>query len=337
MRTSDSGTHRTDKAAKVPVEVTNTGLAQKGGKQEQKDVKVADEEDDDDDGETRFAWMDSGDESGGDREDGDVPPPDANDVETLSQMLRLAESLRGKKDWTTKSLVEVCAAAARVRYYDTELFQETLGPPLLKFLDQGCAPLNTDGEVVPPGTYLTVDETLEVVNCLARLNAAGALPEVFAAAAKAVKGQGEFLSSAHRMTIKEVWAAAGRDRDVVFLTALVPVGDEASQRLKIKGSTKPGFTPEGLPMRPGQRICENYWKTGTCKNGMECRMDHPEGMTITFNSEGYPMRPWIAICSYYAKTGHCDYRKTCKWHHPEKKEKDGKAAGWMPMGSSRRP
>lgn len=31
-------------------------------------------------------------------------------------------------------------------------------------------------------------------------------------------------------------------------------------------------------MRPGARICELYAKNGTCRVGVSCRFDHPEGM-----------------------------------------------------------
>merc|ERR1711963_935797 len=101
---------------------------------------------------------------------------------------------------------------------------------------------------------------------------------------------------------------------------LVPLGED-KQLTTIQGSTEVGLTVEGLPMRPGQRICENYFKSGICRNGAACRGDHPPSMRITFNSEGYPLRPWVQACSYYMRMGTCDYRKTCKWHHPEKRDR----------------
>lgn len=32
---------------------------------------------------------------------------------------------------------------------------------------------------------------------------------------------------------------------------------------------------EGLPLRPGERICPHFQRTGACKFGYECRFDHP--------------------------------------------------------------
>lgn len=274
-----------------------------------------DEDADEESGDGHFAWMDSADEglasnSGGEECGKAVPSLNAREVETLSQMLKLAEVLKGRKDLTPTSLVDICGASARVRFYDPSLFQETLGPLLLSYLQEGIV----DGCEQRFG----IDQALDVLVALAKLNAASALHGVFLAGAKVLRECGEKLSSVQRKVVKEVYASAGRERDVSFLSYLVPC-PEGEQSSKIRGSTDEGLTSAGLPMRPGARICDLYSRSGMCNAGISCRMDHPESMRVVPNSEGYPMRPWVQICTYYVRMGTCDYKKTCKWHHPEKK------------------
>lgn len=278
--------------------------------------------------------MDSGDEAGsGSEAEADGPgraeaPPAARDVQTLGQMIRLAESLRGRERLAPAELLDVVGAAGRVRFYDPALFGETLAPALLQCLRKGL----DDGG----GERFSVDSAVELVRILAELNAAGALAEVFAAAASALAAQGGALSKDQRRLLKEVYRAAGREADVAFLARLR--SDASLTDTEVRGSTREGLTGDGFPMRPGQRICESYMRTGQCRAGTACRWDHPEGFRVTYNPEGYPQRPWAPVCPYYMAMGSCDYRKTCKWHHPDKRDRECRTGGtgmthaWIPKG-----
>lgn len=263
-----------------------------------------------------YAWMDSADEASSDAEPRTI---EAKNVETLSQMLRLSESLTARTtDLSPTELVDICAAAGRVKFYDPALFRDTLGPALARSFRDG---LSSDG-----GDLLSVEGAINVLCTLATLNAAGALANVFELAAKALRHQGELLSTTQRRVLKDLYASIQRDDDVSFLR----------RETELRGSTRTGVTLEGLPMRVGVRICETYFKTGTCRAGGGCRWDHPDHLRVVFNSEGYPVRPWAAACPYYMAIGTCDFRKTCKWHHPDKRDRRGTAAGmaftWIPKG-----
>jgi len=271
------------------------------------------------------------------------PPPAPKDVTTFGQMLRLAETLKSGGELTPGTLVDICAAAARVRFFDAELFQETLAPVLLRFLKQGvearpgpggCDDARGDRDVACGMHLFDIDGLLQILEALAGLNAVSALLEIFTVAAKALRDNCGSLSNEQRKATRDIYKAAGRERDVTFLSYLAPSTEDSGQPMKVRGSAMDGFNSEGLPMRPGARICEFYMKIGACKGGAMCRMDHPESLRLTFNGEGYPSRPWVAACTYYMRMGTCDYRKNCKWHHPEKKQSGGTTTGWMAKGGS---
>jgi len=247
-------------------------------------------------------------------------------VETLSQMLRLAESLRGRSaELRPRELADSCVAAARVRFYDPGLFADTLGPALERGLRGG---LSEEG-----GERLGVGDVVEVLGALASLNAASALPGVFAAAAKALGERSDGVDAAQLKLLRDIYSSAGREGDLGPLLSLAPAAAVAAQQ-EVRGSTREGTTADGLPMRPGARICEGYLKTGHCRGGASCRWDHPEDLRVRLNSEGFPVRPWAPTCPYYMAMGTCDYRKTCKWHHPDKRERkaQGLNYAWIPKG-----
>lgn len=278
----------------------------------------------------QYAWMDSGDEGPMSSDVSASPepaPPAARNVETLSQMLRLAESLRsrGTGEFPPHELVDICAAAARVKFYDPALFTDTLGPALEQSLRSG---LSTESS----NKRLTIGNVVEVLGALASLNAASALSDVFMAAAKALKERGDNIDMVQLKFLKDIYSSTGKEKDLGFLLSLSPAAGGAAP--EVRGSSREGTTTDGLPMRPGARICESYLKTGHCRAGASCRWDHPEDLRVKFNSEGYPMRPWAPACPYYMAMGTCDYRKTCKWHHPDKRERkaQGMNYAWIPKG-----
>lgn len=259
--------------------------------------------------------MDSDEEGSAGREAAEEPkrpPPEPSEVETLGDMLRLADSLQHRKpdELTPKELVDICSAAARVKFYDPGMFADVLRPALLKLLKCGVV-------LKPDHFLLTISDITDILNDLARLNAAGALGDVFESAAKELKVVCEKIDGARVKMLKEIYNIAGRSDDVSWLTSLASTG--ATQ--EVTGSTREGISPDNLPMRPGARLCDSYVKTGQCRSGMSCRYDHPEGMRLTYNSEGYPMRPWAPLCPYYLSMSTCDFRKNCKWHHPEKRDR----------------
>lgn len=272
--------------------------------------------------------MDSGDEAATSSDASPtLEPPAAKDVETLSQMLRLADFLRcNEKELSAHELVDVCAAAARVKLYDPTLFKDTLGPALLRSFRKG---LSLDGDA----RRMSVDGATEVLRALASLNAAGALSDVFTAAAKALKERGDGINPSQLRLLKDIYISIGKEKDMMFLACIPSV--ESGVASQVRGSLKEGVSADGLPMRPGARICESYFKTGHCRSGLLCRWDHPETLHVSMNSEGYPMRPWAPACPYFMAMGTCDYRKTCKWHHPDKRDRKNAAGmtyAWIPKG-----
>jgi len=237
--------------------------------------------------------MDSGDEAvvssgASSSESPALPPPEARHVETFSEMLRLAEYLRGqKRELGADELVDICAAAARVKFYDPGLFRDTLGPALESSFRSGLTAEERDKR-------FTVDSAVETLRALASLNAAGALPGVFTTAAKALRERSESITTEQKKVLREVFVGIDREGDVAFLKGLTACADTPPPQ--VRGSLKEGQTPDGLPMRPGARICESYLKTGHCRAGASCRWDHPEELRVRYNSEGYPMRPWAPAC-----------------------------------------
>ncbi|CAE7520513.1 unnamed protein product [Symbiodinium sp. CCMP2592] len=234
------------------------------------------------------------------------------EVETLPQMIRLAEAFGKRKVQELAELPAelgaVCAAAARVKYYDPGLFTETLGPAMRKCLQAGLSSLGSEAE----SRRFSLMEALDVLRALSQLNAAKALSAVFTAAIKAIEayakkaGGNGGLDKGQIKFLRELFVAAGREEDVAFLSELRAAAGGH------QGSVKEGLNSQGLPMRPGARICDSFAKSGTCRLAANCRFDHPEGMKVTFNSEGFPMRPWAATCPYYMSMGTCDFKRNCK-------------------------
>jgi len=315
-----------------------------------------------------FAWMDSSDDEGG-SSSGELhaetdngldagraaggqltsrsrspslgPPPAARDVQTLGQMMRVADAIKkkagGKKkvDLSADELLDLCQAAARIKFYDPELFQDTLAPALLRCFRSGLDSSDVGSGKTTESKQFSLDGGLEIVCTLASLNAASALTAVFQEAANAFRETGVKLSKAQRRLLNEVYSTIDRVQDIAFLAGLGPPSD--SGPTEIRGSVSEGVSVDGLPMRPGQRICESYLKTGNCRSGAACRWDHPEGFRVTYNSDGYPVRPWAPVCPYYMAMGTCDHRNTCKWHHPDKRERKNNVGGgiWIQSGGIR--
>ncbi|KAJ0236129.1 Zinc finger CCCH domain-containing protein 3 [Hirschfeldia incana] len=73
------------------------------------------------------------------------------------------------------------------------------------------------------------------------------------------------------------------------------------------------------PVRPGERDCQYYLRTGLCGYGRSCRYNHPTPLpqgTMYYNEE-LPERIGQPDCEYFLKTGACKYGSTCKYHHPK--------------------
>mmetsp|Transcript_151420 Transcript_151420/g.289939 ORF Transcript_151420/g.289939 Transcript_151420/m.289939 type:complete len:155 (+) Transcript_151420:1-465(+) len=92
---------------------------------------------------------------------------------------------------------------------------------------------------------------------------------------------------------------------------------------------------QGMPMRPGQQPCSYFIRTGTCKYGVTCKWDHPEGAGgsgVLPVTEGLPERPGEPQCAFYMKNGTCSFGATCKFDHPAGLGGTGAQGGGPPGG-----
>mmetsp|Transcript_15680 Transcript_15680/g.23030 ORF Transcript_15680/g.23030 Transcript_15680/m.23030 type:complete len:469 (-) Transcript_15680:324-1730(-) len=97
------------------------------------------------------------------------------------------------------------------------------------------------------------------------------------------------------------------------------------------GPGGPGMAPFGagglqVPVRPGAKVCSFFEKTGNCKFGPTCKLNHP----IPASIGAYPQpvligkkpvsvfakRPGQPECTFFMKTGNCKFGPTCKFDHP---------------------
>lgn len=106
------------------------------------------------------------------------------------------------------------------------------------------------------------------------------------------------------------------------------------------GDANGGLNLMGFPLRPGQKPCAFYVKTGECKYGATCVWDHPDpgspelaqamassSSGAALNEFGYPLNPGAPECSFYMKTGTCKFGATCKFSHPSDRGGVSSAAG----------
>lgn len=88
---------------------------------------------------------------------------------------------------------------------------------------------------------------------------------------------------------------------------------------KMKVDEKKVLRSNAYPVRPGERDCQYYLRTGLCGYGSSCRYNHPTPLPqgIMYHNEGLPERIGQPDCEYFLKTGACKYGSTCKYHHPK--------------------
>lgn len=150
-----------------------------------------------------YAWMDSGDEDSADRESSAEPaeaedsarelptPASVEEVQSFSEMLRMAPALAERaSDMAPAEVAAVCAASARVRFYDGPLLQAIRGR-LRKLLTQRSAGGLSSGMLV---TILTG---------LAELNSYDREVFVNAVSALASPGAANQLDKAQRKQLLE--------------------------------------------------------------------------------------------------------------------------------------
>eukprot|EP00878_Enallax_costatus_P008303 GHUV01008681.1.p1 GENE.GHUV01008681.1~~GHUV01008681.1.p1 ORF type:complete len:910 (+),score=210.72 GHUV01008681.1:194-2731(+) len=95
------------------------------------------------------------------------------------------------------------------------------------------------------------------------------------------------------------------------------------------------LTDEGLPIRPGQPVCQHYIKHGWCLFKQDCWYSHPptkwepantadtSNLVESYMEPGvmlrngvYPVRPGRPACAFYLKNGWCLYKAKCRNDHP---------------------
>ncbi|EPS67891.1 hypothetical protein M569_06884, partial [Genlisea aurea] len=81
------------------------------------------------------------------------------------------------------------------------------------------------------------------------------------------------------------------------------------------------------PQRPGEKDCDYYMQTRTCKFGDSCIFHHPiwvpEGGAPNWKEvpampiESLPERPGQPDCPYFMKTRRCKFGSRCRFNHPK--------------------
>jgi len=141
------------------------------------------------------------------RRDEPALPASASEVQSFSEMVRMAPGLRRQAGvLSAKELVAVCVAAARVRFYDAELLKAVTGQ-LRKRLD------GRGGGLGPP-------EIVSVLGGLAELNAYDR--GIFSAAARQLGAEGASLGldCAQRKLLLESFRRVKHVGDEAFLAQL---------------------------------------------------------------------------------------------------------------------
>lgn len=162
-----------------------------------------------------FAWMDSEDDGSGDESSGgssgsrEIPPPSsASEVQTLSQMMRMAPMLkRSARDLLMTELSAVCQAASRVKFYDAGIFEAVVAAVRKHLRSPG--PLNPD-------------EVVDVVTGLADVNAYD--KDLFEAALQAMEktpGKLTQLAQPLRKRVLDAYAKVNHGKNLPFLKHLM--------------------------------------------------------------------------------------------------------------------
>lgn len=95
-----------------------------------------------------------------------------------------------------------------------------------------------------------------------------------------------------------------------------PEGHDPSISAPPSSLEPPPPVPVGYPLRPGEKVCSHYQRTGQCNFGEDCIFHHPP-----FPEVGvvHPVRPHEPICTFYLRTGGCQFGLGCRFHHPPEK------------------
>ncbi|KAF2551677.1 hypothetical protein F2Q68_00035012 [Brassica cretica] len=90
------------------------------------------------------------------------------------------------------------------------------------------------------------------------------------------------------------------------------------------------------PVRPGEKDCSFYLKTGRCDFGEFCRFNHPKEIPKELSlqkckenatqmrhelgqSSEYPVRTGAGDCQYYLNGG-CFFGRSCRYNHPPRNQ-----------------
>jgi len=92
-----------------------------------------------------------------------------------------------------------------------------------------------------------------------------------------------------------------------------------------KGKSPPPSAVDGqtgLPLRAYTKACDFYLRAGQCQYGLDCKWNHPSGITpgmnrALLNQAGYPINYGQQDCGFYLQNGICKFGATCRNAHPE--------------------
>eukprot|EP00927_Polykrikos_kofoidii_P072313 TRINITY_DN68446_c0_g1_i1.p1 TRINITY_DN68446_c0_g1~~TRINITY_DN68446_c0_g1_i1.p1 ORF type:complete len:324 (+),score=54.43 TRINITY_DN68446_c0_g1_i1:81-1052(+) len=214
-----------------------------------------------------YAWMDSDDEScdvaGGSRggsddvaspatssggsasprRQGPLLPASLGDVETFGEFVRVTPAImRAAATLPAAELAALCQTAARLKYFDTDLFGE-----VFKHVEARLRSAEFD-----------ILQVTAVVAALVELNAYNA--GVFSAAATSLLPRISDLSKAQRLQWIKLFAAVGHTGDEAFAEAL--------RFAPLPGGEDGGLDDEFF-------LCWEWVRGGFCPRGKRCRWAHP--------------------------------------------------------------
>lgn len=201
-----------------------------------------------------YAWMDSGDEGGDDRasvvsaasSEAALPeaklPASVGDIETFTEFLRMTPALKKTCDGLPAAeLVALCETAARVKYFDGDLFKDVF--------KQLCARFSKNA--------FDFIQATAVIAALVELNACDA--HVFGAAKDALLPRVGEMPKALRLQWLKLLVAAGHAYDGPFEEAL---------RMAPLLPGEDGAVDDFM-------MCWEYVKGGFCPRGSKCKWFHP--------------------------------------------------------------
>eukprot|EP00747_Dinoflagellata_sp_TGD_P028078 gnl/TRDRNA2_/TRDRNA2_133023_c0_seq2.p1 gnl/TRDRNA2_/TRDRNA2_133023_c0~~gnl/TRDRNA2_/TRDRNA2_133023_c0_seq2.p1 ORF type:complete len:215 (-),score=46.28 gnl/TRDRNA2_/TRDRNA2_133023_c0_seq2:67-711(-) len=172
-------------------------------------------------------------------------PESMRDISSFGHFLQLTPALRNAAaELTAQQLTELCEAAARIKFFDGELFDDVF-VNIRKRLRKA---------------EFNVAQVTLVVASLVDLNACDS--SIFSAAAPAIMPHISTMSKAQRLQWLKLLAAAKHPCDEEFEVAL-----------------RTTALPEGegeLSAHEAFMLCWDYVKTGGCPRGSGCRWNHPK-------------------------------------------------------------